>query len=103
MALARNLKPKRFNFKLKFKMPKLKKPVIYGLVALAILIGTFGVIYLVRVIPKGNDKKEIKLETGDRPLPQATTLWVTADGGLIMREGADKGSKQLISKGTGTK
>jgi hypothetical protein len=102
MALARNLKPKRFNFKPKFKLPKLKKPVIYGLVALAILLGTFGVIYIIRIIPKKEDKAEIKLETGDRPLPQVTPLWVTAEGGLIMRESADKGSKQLILIPNGT-
>lgn len=103
MALARNLRPKRFDFKARFKLPKWKKPVWIGLLVLAILIGTFGVIYLIRIVPNENDKKSITLETGDRPLPQTISLWVTADGGLVMREGADKGAKQLLLIPNGTK
>lgn len=102
MALARNLNPKKFDFKSKIKLPKWKKSVWIGLLAGAILVGAFGVIFITRVIPKEEDKKEIVLETGDRPLPQVTNLWVTADGGLIMREGPDKGSKQLLLIPNGT-
>lgn len=49
-----------------------------------------------------SDKKEIKFETGDRPLPQTTNIWVKASDGLVMREKPDISSKQiyLIPNGT---
>jgi hypothetical protein len=102
MALARNLNPKKFDFLSKIKFPKWKKPVWIGILIGAIVIGVFGVIYLTRIIPKEEDKQSIKLETGDRPLPSTISLWVNADGGLVMREGPDKGAKQLLLIPNGT-
>lgn len=102
MALARNLNSKKFDFRSKLKLPKWKKPVWIGLLIFAIFAGTFGVIYLTRIMPKEEDKQSIVIETGDRPLPGTIKLWVTADGGLVMREGPDKGSKQLLLIPNGT-
>lgn len=100
MVLAKNLNPGRRGPKIEFA--KFKKPILIGLVVAALLAGTFGVIYLTRIVPKEEDKQAIVLETGDRPLPSTISLWVTAEGGLVMREEPDISSKQLklIPNGT---
>lgn len=100
MALARNLKRKS---KAKFKLPKLKKKGVIILVVVAILFGAYGVLSLSRLSPKAEDKKDITFETGDKPLPAKTQLWVTAEGGLNMRENPDTKSKILILIPFGTK
>lgn len=98
MALARNIKPRR----IKFKLPKLKRKALLTMAVIAILLGAYGVLNLSRIIPKIGDKKEIKFQTGDQPLPQTTALWVTADGGLRMRANPDAKAAlvSLIPNGT---
>jgi len=100
MALARNLKRRPRS---KFKLPKLKKKGVVVLIVCAILFGAYGVLSLSRLSPKAGDKKDITFETGDKPLPAKTQLWVTAEGGLNMRENPDAKSKILILIPFGTK
>lgn len=93
MPIARNLGNKA---KIpKIKLPKPKKWMIWGAVFLALVIGIFGVVSLVRVLQPKAQKEEIKVPTGDRPLPQTISLWVTAEGGLTMRENPDVKSSRL--------
>lgn len=100
MALARNLgNKKRFNL----KIPKIKKRGVIVLVVLAIAIGAYGVVSLSRLTPTNQEKKEIKLETGDRPLPQKIEIWVTADGGLFMRKEPNSKAEILKTIPNGTK
>lgn len=98
MALARNIKTRRT----RIKLPKLKRKALLSIVVIAVLLGAYGVLSLSRIMPKVGDKKEIKYETGDQPLPQTTTLWVTADGGLRMRANPDAKAAlvSLIPNGT---
>lgn len=101
MPLARNLnKPTKIP---KIKIPKPKKWMVWAFVFMAIGIGIFGIINLTKVLrPKDGKKEELKIETGDRPLPQTISLWITADGGLVMRENPDVKSKQLYLIPNGT-
>lgn len=98
MALARNLRKKKFSFRL----PKLSKKIWIFLIFLTLGIGAYGLINLIRLAPASTEKKELKFETGDRPLPQTISLWVNADGGLFMRETAEPKGKILIVIPNGT-
>lgn len=98
MALARNIHRK----KSKFRLPKIKKKSLLIFVPLFIVVLIFAGFNLFKIIPDSK-KIEIKYETGDRPLPQVIPLWVTADGGLYMREEAVPKGKILILIPDGTK
>ncbi len=102
MALAKNLNPRKKTLKIpKFK--KMNKWVIYSIVIFSIIILVFGVVLLTpHVIPQNNKKTEVKYETGDRPLVQKLSLWVTADGGLFMREKPEPKSRSLLIIPNGT-
>lgn len=100
MALARNLGNKK---KFSLKIPKLKKRGIIILVVVAIAVGVYGLVSLSRLTPIDQEKKEIKLETGDRPLPQKIEIWVTADGGLFMRKEPNSKAEILKTIPNGTK
>jgi hypothetical protein len=93
MPLARNLNQKKITPR--FKIPKPKKWMIWAALAVAVVVGVFGLINLTKVLSPKANQEEVKIETGDRPLPQVISLWVTADGGLIMRENPDAKSKQI--------
>lgn len=101
MALAKNLNKKPISRK-KFAWPSLNKKGVYAVVFLAVLLGVYGVVSLARVIPTASEKKEIKFETGDQPLPQKISLWVTAEGGLYMRANPEPKSKIVILIPAGT-
>jgi len=104
MALARNLKPqKKFKAKFKLKFPKLSKGTIIVLAILALGVGIYGILNLSRLAPAKDDKKEIKFETGDRPLPQEISIWITADGGLFMRKDPNPKAEILSTIPNGTK
>lgn len=93
MALAKRLNRRRN------KIPKLKinkKWALVGVGVIGLLIAVYGVLNLSRIAPVKKGKQEIKFETGDRPLPQKISLWVTADGGLFLRETSDSKGKILI-------
>jgi len=99
MALARNIKR---NNRKSFRLPKFKKNVWIVIGAIALLIGAYGILNISRIASLAKEKKEIKFDTGDKPLPQTINLWVTADGGLKMREKPDIKSELvfLIPNGT---
>lgn len=87
MALAQNLQNHKI---LRPKKPggdnkKLKKYLIIFTVVLAVCIGVYGVVNLTRIVPKDEDREELVLETGDRPLPKEVKIWTTAEGGLNLR------------------
>lgn len=87
MALARNLNPKRVP-KIKPKKEGQKnhlRLIVYGVIFLIIVFGVYGVFNLSRLAPKEEDRKDVAIETGDRPLPEKITIWITAPGGLNMR------------------
>ncbi len=97
MALAKNLSKIKVS---RTRTPKRKKAVKYAiiaLVALAIIFGIYGIINLTRVAPKEEDKQEIVLETGDRPLPEEVKIWVIAEGGLNLRAEPDTKSEILAT------
>lgn len=100
MTLARNIQKRRTN---KFRFPKIKKKSLLILVPVFLGFVGFAGYNLYRVLPIKNQKMEIKYETGDRPLPQVTALWVTADGGLYLREESQPKGKILILIPNGTK
>lgn len=103
MALARNLKPQRgLKPKIKFKLPKFKKGTVIALVVVAAALGIYGVLNLYRLAPAKEDKKDITFETGDRPLPQTLSIWVTADGGLFMRKDPNSKAEILSTIPNGT-
>lgn len=95
MALAKNLNPRKNKLKLpKFK--KMNKWVVYGVIAISVVILSFGIVLIIpHIFPKSSEKVEVKYETGDRPLAQKTILWVTAEGGLFMRENPDSKSRAI--------
>lgn len=96
MALAKNINRHKVNTKsLKFS----KSAWIGFLLILAILL--YGTFNISRIIPE-KEKKEIRFETGDQPLPQTINLWVVADGGLRLRAKPDANSDllSLIPNGT---
>jgi hypothetical protein len=94
MALAKNLQRKRGRGT--FKLPKLSKKFIWPILFLTLLLGGYGLVNLMKVVPSSKEKSEIKLETGDRPLPQKKKLWVVAEGGLYLRAEANAKAKILI-------
>lgn len=98
MALARNIKRN----KRKLRLPKLKKQVWVGILLLVVGIGIYGFLNLSRIAPSSTDKKEIKFDTGDKPMPETITLWVTADGGLRMRSRPDTKSDLIFLVPNGT-
>jgi hypothetical protein len=100
MALAKNLQKKKYGKKI--KLSKLNAKAIWLLVFVAVLLGVYGLINLSRIAPSTSQKAEIKLETGDRPLPQKVQLWVTADGGLNMRAEPQPKAKIVILIPSGT-
>lgn len=101
MALAKNLN-KRPVKKQKWQIPKFNKKWIWLAVFLALALGVYGIINLTRIAPLSSEKKEVKFETGDRPLPQKIALWVTADGGLYMRANPESKAKIMILIPRGT-
>lgn len=99
MALARNLnrrkfKPKKFAFK--------KKWAYIGAGLLVAVLVVYGLLNISKITSLNTKKQEIKYETGDRPLPQKISLWVTADGGLKLRETPDAKGKIIILIPNGT-
>jgi hypothetical protein len=102
MALARNLHPQKRSIK-KFKLPKISKRNLVILVALvAILLGGLGWWSLSKATKNSSKKIEVKYDTGDKPLPQAESIWINADGGLFMRQDANAKSKIVIIIPNGT-
>lgn len=104
MALARNLKPNRIP-KLKSKSKgqrNYKKISLYGLIFLVSVFGLYGVFNLTRLAPAKEDKKELVLDTGDKPLPEEIKLWIDAPGGLNMRSEPNTKSEilKIIPNGT---
>lgn len=100
MALARNLhKPKK---KISPKLLKNKKVIYIGAAVLIFIFAAYGVINLSRIASIGEEKQELKLETGDRPLPQKLSLWVSAPGGLNMRKEPNTKAGILILIPNGT-
>lgn len=99
MALARNIQKKKPK---KIRIPKIKKKAALVFIPLFLGVLVFAALNILKIIPESK-KMEVKYETGDRPLPQTIPLWVTADGGLYMREEALPKSKILILIPDGTK
>lgn len=104
MALARNLKPNRIP-KLKSKSRgqiSYKKISLYGLIFLVSVFGLYGVFNLTRLAPAKEDKKELVLDTGDKPLPEEIKLWIDSPGGLNMRSEPNTESEiiKIIPNGT---
>lgn len=106
MAIAKNLQ----NYQRqtgKFKIPgflkKHKKKIIIGAIILSVLLGVYGIINLVRLAPKAEDKQDLVYETGDQPLPQKILIYIDADGGLNMREEPNTTSSILKTIPNGTK
>jgi hypothetical protein len=106
MAIAKNLQ-KYQKTGGKFRLPRFfkkhGKKIIVGAVILSILIGAYGILNLLRLAPKEEDKQSVTYETGDQPLPQKTMIYVDASGGLNMREEPNATSKILKTIPNGTK
>lgn len=104
MALARNLKPNRtFKRRGGSANPKnYRKIALYGFLLLVFLFGVYGVFNLIRLAPSEDDKQELVLDTGDRPLPEELKIWIEAPGGLNMRSEPNTNSKilKIIPDGT---
>lgn len=87
MPIGRNLKSTpepsfRSNKKGKKNYPK----IVFLVVIIAVIaFGAYGAFNLFNLAPREEDKKEIILETGDRPLPEEVKIRVVASGGLNMR------------------
>ncbi|MDD3481075.1 MAG: SH3 domain-containing protein [Patescibacteria group bacterium] len=103
MALAQNLnKHKIVRPKKPRNSNKVKKYLLIIAVILAICIGAYGIVNLTRIAPKEEDKKELVLETGDRPLPEVIKIWTTAEGGLNLRSEPSTDSEVLTTIPEGT-
>jgi len=106
MAIAKNLQKYQKSGR-KFRIPGFFKKngtkIIIGLVILSVLLGVYGIINLIRLAPKNEDKQDVVFETGDQPLPQKILLYVDASGGLNMREEPNATSRILKTIPNGTK
>ncbi|MBW6431750.1 SH3 domain-containing protein, partial [Patescibacteria group bacterium] len=104
MALARNLKPNKIpRIKSKIKGQRnYKKLSLYGLIFLVAVFGLYGIFNLTKLAPAKEDKKELVLDTGDKPLPEEIKLWINAPGGLNMRSEPNTKSEilKIIPDGT---
>ena len=93
-------KKKKFNLK---KFSKRKKIII----SIAIVIVSFFVIYTIYKVnsykPNSGKKEALKIETGDRPLKKTTTIFISADGGLNLRQDRNIKSAKLVLIPNGTK
>lgn len=104
MVLARNLKPNRIP-KIKSKNSgkrDLKKTALYLIFFVIIIFSGYGILNLFRLAPKEEDKKELVLDTGDRPLPEEIKIWIDSPGGLNMRSEPNLESEvlKIIPNGT---
>lgn len=87
MALARNLQKNtpRSRFPKKSRSSKGGKYLVIALIVFAVAAGIYGIMNLERLKPAEEDKVELKLETGDRPLSQEIRIIIDASGGLRLR------------------
>lgn len=74
---------------------KRKKTLIATVAFLSILsIGYFGYT-LLKLKPTDGQKEEIKIETGDRPLPKKIQIIINSDKGLSLRKSRDANAERL--------
>jgi len=105
MALAKNLNSKKLNRRnpsSKRGKRDFRKIILYSSLGLAVLLGVYGVLNLSRLVPDEDQKQDLVLSTGDRPLPEEMKIWINAKGGLNLRELPDGNSKiiAIIPNGT---
>jgi hypothetical protein len=105
MAIGKNLKP---NYVPRFKLPRFlrdnnkKRIIIYVLVFIFLSFGLYGILNLIRLAPKEEERQDLVYETGDQPLPEEIKIWIDAAGGLNMRSEPSKTSTiiKIIPDGT---
>ena len=74
---------------------KRKKAILASIIAVSILLIGLGYYMLNKTAPSDGKKASIVLQTGDRPLTQDVTVYVSADGGLSLRSDHDSNSSRL--------
>jgi hypothetical protein len=98
MALARNLKPNRLpKIRSQAKGKKdYRKITLYGFFLFVFIFGAYGVFNLVKLAPSEEEKKDLVLDTGNRPLPEEIKIWIDVPGGLNMRSEPNTASEILV-------
>lgn len=81
---------------------KRNRALLFGIAIVALLVIGFGIYTMTKGKSASGGKAEIKLETGDRPIPKEEAIYVNADGGLSLRADRNATSQRLemIPKGT---
>lgn len=82
---------------------KRNRMYLIGAALAALLLIGFGVYSLTKRKPADAGKVEIKLETGDRPIPKQDAIYVNADGGLSLRADRNPNADRLLLIPNGTK
>jgi hypothetical protein len=73
------------------------RAILFGVGAAAIIIIGFGFYTIFKKDPAASGGKvDIKLETGDRPIPKEDAIYVNADGGLSLRADRNPNSERLL-------
>lgn len=96
--MARNM----YRFKKSPLANKRNRAILLGVAGLALLIIGLSTYTLLKGKTTDAGKAEIKIETGDRPIPKELAIYVNADGGLSLRSDrvATAQRMELIPNGT---
>lgn len=82
---------------------KRNRAVLMGVAVLALLLIGFGLYTMSNKKSSSAGKVEIKLDTGDRPIPKEDAIYVNADGGLSLRSDRNANAQRLDLIPNGTK
>lgn len=82
---------------------KRNRAVLVGIGIFALALIAYGFYNMTNRKTADGGKVEIKLQTGDRPIPKEDAIYVNADGGLSLRADRNPNSQRLLLIPNGTK